>query len=243
MTALDGGAYRSIAFDQRGYSPGARPPSVGDYKIDGLVADVLAVADALGVERFDLVGHDWGAMVAWILAFESPERVRTLTAVSVPHPGSFGAVLRSGEEDQARRSSYIGVFREPGGVAEKILLGDDGSGAGLRRMFTASGMPDDAPEVDEFVAALSAPGALTAALNWYRAMPQNFGIEVGRVTVPTLFVWGDEDIAVGRTSAEGNSRWVAGPYRFEILHGVGHWIPETASKQLSGLLLDHLSLH
>jgi pimeloyl-ACP methyl ester carboxylesterase len=243
MRALADAGYRALAFDQRGYSSGARPPEISDYGIEHTVGDALAVADAQGMERFDLVGHDWGAMVAWVLAAKHPDRVRTLTAVSVPHPGSFGAVLRSGEEDQAQRSSYIGVFRQPGGVAEKILLGDDGSGDGLRRMFAMSGMPEGAPEVDQFTEVLTQPGALTAALNWYRAMDGSFGSDAGPVTMPTLFVWGNEDIAVGRTSAEGNVKWVSGEYRFEELDGVGHWIPEAASERLSSLMLSHLAAH
>lgn len=243
MSALASAGYRALAFDQRGYSRGARPAEVEEYRIDNAVADALGVADAQGMDRFDLVGHDWGAMVAWVLAAAHPERVRTLSAVSVPHPGSFGAALRSGEKDQAKRSSYIEVFRRPGGAAEKILLGDDGSGEGLRRMFTTTGMPEGSSQVDEFVAVLTEPGALTAALNWYRAMDGSFGRSVGAVSVPTLFVWGNEDVAIGRTAARGNAQWVTGEYRFEELEGVGHWVPETAAHRLNTLLLEHLAAH
>jgi pimeloyl-ACP methyl ester carboxylesterase len=232
--------YRALAFDQRGYSAGARPPEVSDYGIDRLVSDVLAVADAQGFATFDLVGHDWGAMVAWATAGLHPARIRSLTAVSVPHPGAFAAALLGGDADQAERSSYMGVFRQEG-VAEKALLGEDGSGDGLRAMFAGSGLPPDTEEVDVFVAAMRQSGALTAALNWYRAMSADAFANVGKISVPTLYVWSTEDIAVGRKAAEATADWVTGPYRFEILEGVSHWIPEAAPDDLNRLLLEHLS--
>ncbi|HEY5023864.1 MAG TPA: alpha/beta hydrolase [Acidimicrobiales bacterium] len=258
LEAVAGAGHRGLAFDQRGYSPKARPPAVDDYRIGELVADVLAVADHFGLDRFDLVGHDWGAMVAWVVAGRHPDRVRTLTAVSVPHPRAFAAAFGGGaghdagrdgvgdgggDEDQRQRSSYIEVFRAEGGVAERALLGEDGSGAGLRAMFDASGLSSDTDEVRRFVAAMLEPGALTGALNWYRATEPNSLTDVGAITVPTLYVWSDQDIALGRTAAEATVDWVAGPYRFEVLEGVSHWIPETAPQELNGLLLEHLAAH
>jgi len=240
LDAVSAEGYRTLAFDQRGYCNGARPPGVDDYRIDALVDDVLAVADAQGMGRFDLVGHDWGAMVAWVTAGRHPGRVRTLTAVSVPHPAAFAASLGGDDPDQSQRSSYIEVFRQVG-VAERALLGDDGSGDGLRAMFAASGLEADAAEVDVFVAAMLEPGALTAALNWYRAMSADAFADVGKISVPTLYVWSTEDVALGRTAAEATAAWVSGPYRFEVLPGVSHWIPEAAPAELNRLLLEHLS--
>lgn len=239
IDALAAAGMRALAFDQRGYSPGARPLGLEDYAIEELVADALAVADDQGFDRFDLVGHDWGAMVAWVLAGNHPDRVRTLTAVSVPHPRAFGAALGGGDGDQASRSSYIQVFRAEGGVAERVLLGEDSSGEGLRAMFERSGMPADRPEVEVFVAAMLEPGALTAALNWYRAMRPDLA-DIGPITMPTLYVWSTEDVALGRKAAEDTVNWVEGPYRFETLVGVSHWIPEMAPRELNGLLLEHL---
>jgi pimeloyl-ACP methyl ester carboxylesterase len=232
--------YRALAFDQRGYCSGARPPNVGDYRVDALVADVLAVADAQGMDRFDLVGHDWGAMVAWAVAGRHPDRLRSLTTVSVPHPAAFATALGGSDPDQAQRSSYIEVFRQEG-VAERALLGEDRSGDGLRAMFAASGLPSDSAEVEVFVTAMLEPGALTAALNWYRAMSAEALADVGKITVPTLYVWSTEDIALGRAAAEATAAWVSGPYRFEILTGVSHWIPEAAPEDLTRLLFSHLN--
>ena len=258
LASVAAAGYRGVAFDQRGYSPGARPHSIDDYRTDALVGDVLAVAEKLGMDRFDLVGHDWGAMVAWVLAGMHPERLYTLTAVSVPHPRAFAAALSghtstgrvgSGEnteseqaDDQRRRSSYIDVFRAEGGVAERILLGEDGSGAGLRAMFERTGLTSDNEQVTRYVDAMVEPGAMTAALNWYRATDPGLLAAVGPIAVPTLYVWSTEDAALGRTGAEGTVEWVTGPYRFEVLEGVSHWIPETAPDALTRLLLDHLAI-
>jgi pimeloyl-ACP methyl ester carboxylesterase len=246
LDAVAGAGMRGLAFDQRGYSPGARLPDVSDYAVSELVADVLAVADAQGMERFDLVGHDWGAIVAWVTAGLHPDRVRTLTAVSVPHPRAFSAAYAGsgdGADDQRQRSSYIDVFRAEGGVAERALLGEDGSGDGLRRMFDASGLPSTTDEVAEFVSVMLEPGAMTAALNWYRASDPAALAGVDAITVPTLYVWSDEDVALGRAAAEATVEWVSAPYRFEILAGISHWIPETAPDALSNLLLEHLAAH
>lgn len=238
---LASAGHRALAFDQRGYSPGARPAEVADYAVENLVHDALGVADGQGWDSFDVVGHDWGAVVAWLLAAGHPDRVRTLCAVSVPHPAAFGAALAGGDPDQTERSSYIRVFRAEGGVAEKILLGEDGSGDGLRTMFAASGLPAETGEVEVFVSAMREPGALTAALNWYRAMSSESFAAVGEITVPTLYVWSTEDVAIGRRGAEDTANWVSAPYRFEVLEGVSHWVPETAPRELSGFLLEHLA--
>jgi pimeloyl-ACP methyl ester carboxylesterase len=234
LPALAGAGYRAVAPDQRGYSPGARPDGVAQYRIEHLVADVLAMVDEMGGHRFDVVGHDWGAGVAWHLAARYPERLRTLTAVSVPHPAALSAAMRGAE--QAARSAYIGFFRQEG-MAERMMLAKDG--AGLQAMLTASGLPG--PEAEEYATAMAEEGALTAALNWYRAATVEDAAGLGPVSVPTLFVWSDKDVAIGQEAAEGCADHVEGPYRFEVLEGVSHWIPETAPDELNRLLLDHLS--
>jgi pimeloyl-ACP methyl ester carboxylesterase len=183
LDALGDAGFRAVALDQRGYSPGARPEDTASYHIDFLVSDVLELADALGMDKFDLVGHDWGGMVAWVTGARHPERLRTLTVLSTPHPTAFGSAIASSEGDQKQRSSYISVFRQEG-VAERALLGEDGSGDGLRTLFAASGLATD--DVPVFVEAMSQPGALTAALNWYRATEVDSMHDVGQVAVPTM---------------------------------------------------------
>lgn len=228
--------YRVLAPDQRGYSPGARPDRVEDYAGRELVADVLALADAAGMETFDLVGHDWGGMVGWWAAGQHPERVRSLTAVSTPHPAAFAAALAT-DADQGSRSAYLDLFRRPE-EPERLLLGEEGDGAGLRRAFDGTGI--DPEVIDDYVEVLVAPGALTAALNWYRATDLHRAPASARVAVPTLYVWSTEDIALGRRAAESTGEFVDGPYRFVVLEGVSHWIPDLAAGRLTDLLLEHL---
>lgn len=233
VAVLGDRGYRAVAPDQRGYSPGVRPELAAEYGMDSIVGDVLAIADELGWSRFDLVGHDWGAAAAWWTASEHPGRLRTLTAVSTPHPGALGNALRT-DEDQQMRSQYMRDWRSSG--TEKQMLANNGEA--LRRMFEWK-VPGS--RVDEYVRRLSEPGALTAALNWYRANRPR--AEIGKVTVPTLYVWSTEDVAFGSTAALDTENWVAGAYSFQMLEDVTHWIPEEVPEVLTALLLEHLSAH
>jgi pimeloyl-ACP methyl ester carboxylesterase len=198
---------RVIAPDLRGYSPGARQ---GPYDIRTLVGDVLALAPA---GPFDLVGHDWGAAIAWQAAIHHPDRVRTVTALSVPHPLAFTQALRT-DPDQQARSAYMARF-----VSEEDPPLDIAQGAG-----------DVAP-----------PEAIRCGLEYYRAMGDRFLDGVGPVTVPTLFVWSTEDAALGRAGAELTEQHVDAPYRFVVLEGVDHWIPEREPERLAALILEHVT--
>lgn len=221
---------RAVAFDQRGYGPRARPEALGDYAVGALVSDVTAVADALGAGHFDLVGHDWGGAVAWATAVIHPDRVRRLVSVSTPHPAALGLAIADDSSDQRLRSAYMEFFRAPG--SEDAFLKDDG--ALLRAMFEGSGYPDCDRYVAHFVAD---PDALRHGLDWYRA---NAGIptDVPPVRVPTLFVWSDGDVALGPDAARTTGDFVDAEYRFEVLGGVSHWIPETAAGPLAALTAD-----
>jgi pimeloyl-ACP methyl ester carboxylesterase len=224
---------RTYAPDQLGYSPGARPGEVDAYSTPNLTQVTADLLTALGVDRADVVGHDWGANVAWALAGWHPDRVRSLTAVSVPHPAAYTVAYRT-DPEQKERSGYLRLFWEQG-KAEEVLLADDGRR--LRRMLSGgeggSGVPAEA--IDEYVAALSAPGALTAALNWYRAMSSSDRVDP--LQVPTTYVWSDGDVAIGRTAAEACANYVTGDYRFVELPGITHWIPEQAPDQLAAAIL------
>jgi pimeloyl-ACP methyl ester carboxylesterase len=227
---------RTYAPDQLGYSPGARPAEVGAYAVPNLAQVTCDLLTSLGLPRVDVVGHDWGANVAWALAAWHADRVRSLTAVSVPHPSAFTAAWRTDPEQQ-ERSAYIRLFWQAG-KAEEVLLAE--GARRLRRMLGAeseTGVP--AESVEEYVAVLSAPGALTAALNWYRAM--NSGPPVDPVDVPTTYVWSDGDVAIGRTAADGCDAHVTGDYRFVELSGITHWIPEQAPEQLAAAILHRIA--
>lgn len=236
LATLAEAGYRAVAPDQRGYSDGARPEGAANYARDHLLADVLGMVDELGAHQFDVVGHDWGAYVAWHLASRYPERLRTLTAVSLPHPAAFVDAVVSGKGDQAVRSAYIGFFRLEG-LPEKTMLANEG--AGLRSALVSTGLPEE--EANFYVARMREPGALTGALNWYRAVCPNDAEGMAPIKTPTLFVWSDNDAAVGREAAEATAVFVEGPYRFEVLEGVSHWIPDVAPADLDRLLLEHLS--
>ena len=234
LEALGDEGYRAVAPDQRGYSYRARPEGVESYEVHHLVADVLAIADWLGGHQFHLVGHDWGAAVAWAVGGTHQERLRTLNIVSVPHPKAFASALAESQE-QRDNSSYIQLFREEG-KAEEVLGGNDF--ATLRMMLNTAGSEED---TDEYMRVLGQPGALTAALNWYRAMQAGLVGDIGPITMPTMFVWSTNDPALGRVGAEATGQHCDGPYRFEVLEGVSHWIPEQAADDLNRLLLDHLA--
>jgi pimeloyl-ACP methyl ester carboxylesterase len=245
IPAVAGIGLRAVAIDQRGYSPGVRPSEATAYRMDELVADVLAVADALRAVQFDLVGHDFGGSVAWTVAGRHPDRVRTLTVASTPHPAAFAAAykeaVRSGssegpDSEQFKRSEYMRDFRGGArGELEASWLADDA--AALRRTF--SGLSPSATEAH--LSVLREPGALVAAFDWYRGMSGRVSAATPKVSVPTLYVWSDQDAALGPVAAHATANYVTGRYRFEVLSGVGHWIPELAAVPFTELLLAHLA--
>ena len=236
LGVLAGEGVRAVAPDQRGYSPGARPLGVPAYRMGHLVADTVGLLDALGWARADLVGHDWGAGVAWQTAGREQARVRSLVAVSVPHPVAFTAALRT-DAEQREASQYMLRFREPEPAAEDWLLADDA--AGLREFFAGA---DLAPGlVEGYVDAMRVPGALTAGLNWYRGGQASDITAMGPVTCPTTYVWSSGDAALRGAPARATGSHVEGPYTFVELDGVSHWVPEEAPDALAAIVLEHLA--
>lgn len=209
----------------RGYEEGARPDDDAAYALGRVAGDVLAVADAAGAPQVDLLGHDWGAIAAWAVAGHHPGRVRSLVAVSVPHPRAYAAAV-AGDEDQQRRSAYLRLFRQSGPEhgyrAEQVLLADDA------RRLRATFDPLPADRVELHTAAVRPREVLTGALGWYRAMDRDELAAVPAVTVPTTFVWGAADVAVGEVAARACAEHVTGPYRFAPLDEVSHWVPDQA---------------
>jgi pimeloyl-ACP methyl ester carboxylesterase len=225
---------RTIAPDQRGYSPGARPAEAADYQVGEAADDAIALLDTLGLDRAHVVGHDWGAVAGWFAAARNPARITTLTAVSVPHTAAI-ADIAARDLGQRARMSYFTLFRQRG-IAETTLTALHGKV--LRRMFNGSGL--DEREVDQYVAPLLEPGALTAALNWYRGTHDRDFAALGPVTVPTTYVWSDGDPVVTRAAAERTAAYVTGPYRFAELAGISHWVPDQAPRELAALILDRV---
>ncbi len=219
----DAGLY-TIAPDQRGYSPGARPADVDAYGISECVADALALLDGLvGGRPVHLVGHDWGAVVGWRLAAEYPERLRTFTGISVPHPAALRSAMLL-DADQRERSAYMERFADVPKTVDALL---DDDAAGLRALFDGSNLPDRV--VDSYVTPMRDPAALGAALSWYAALARE-RTPTGVARVPTTFVWGTFDLAVGRTAARACGEQVAADYGFVPLEGVSHWVPDQAPR-------------
>ncbi|GGN28584.1 epoxide hydrolase [Actinoplanes campanulatus] len=223
---------RTYALDQRGYSPGARPTAVTAYRMSEVTDDAVAVLDALGIESAHVVGHDWGAQVGWQLAVHHPHRVRTLTAISVPHPRALLLALRVRPSQQARLA-YFGLFRSR--VAEKLLSARHS--LALRLMLRPIGM-----RAEQYVAAMREPGRLTAALNWYRAFTSEQVAGLGVVTVPTTYVWSDQDGVVGLTAALRTRDWVRGDYQMVAMRGISHWVPEQAPRELADAVLARIGV-
>ena len=229
---LHAAGLRTYALDQRGYSAGARPQPVSAYRLAEPTADAVAVLDALGVESAHVIGHDWGGQVGWLLAAHHPERVRTLTAVSVPHPRAIRLALRA-RPSQRARFAYMAVFRSP--LAERLLLARDG--AVLRRMMAPIG-----ERAGQYVAAMREPGRLTGGLNWYRALSGEELRGADVINVPTTYVWSDRDGVVGLTAALRTGDWVQADYQLVAMKGIGHWIPEEAPGALADVALRRIGV-
>ena len=240
VAALGDMGYRAIAPSQRGYSPGARPDArdASNYHIDRLMDDAMAIVavSGYGEARFHLVGHDWGGSIAWGLADRHHERLASLGILSRPHPNSFNRALQMSDGDQAHRSRHHKAFLEPD--AADVILADDAKW--LRERLAANGVPAGA--IEQHLSVLGNKDAMEAALAWYRARGAIRG-PLGPIRVPTLYIWGDADDTVGRVAAEGTVDFIAAPYRFEVLRGVGHFAADQVPDRVSELLLEHLEAH
>jgi pimeloyl-ACP methyl ester carboxylesterase len=239
IEALGQAGYRAVAPNQRGYAAGARPDPTDhpSYHIDHLLADARAIAAAFGdPARFHLAGHDWGGSLAWQIADQSPERLASLTMLSRPHPRAFNAALALPDGEQKRRSSHHTRFLDP--AAGPDNLADDAKW--LRTRLAANFVP--AAAIERHLSVIGNPPAMEAALAWYRARGLRHE-PVGPTQVPTLYMWGDADDTVGRAAALGTGAFIAAPYRFEILPGVGHYAADQVPDRVSTLMLEHLARH
>ena len=231
VPTLSDAGFKVIVPDLRGYGGSDKPADVEAYRMHHLVADVLAVLDEAGESRAHVVGHDWGAAAAWALAVGAPDRVDHLVALSVGHPAAF----RSAGFEQYARSWYMLLFQFRG-VAEQFLSANDW--AGFRRW---AGHPD----ADGVIADLKEDGSLTPGLNYYRANvpPESFlggPTNLPPVQAPTMGVWSANDFALTETQMVGSESHVSGPWRYERVEGVGHWMQLEAPDEVNRLLLEFL---
>lgn len=226
---LNAAGYRTLAMDRRGFAPGARPKRRRDYRLPALIEDVTALIDEVGGSAH-VVGHDWGAAVAWAVAGHRPERVRTLTAVSVPHPAAMmKAMVKS---DQLKKSYYMLLFQLPF-LPERLAKR---RGGWFEVQLLKGGMSRE--DVARFRREIVEDGALSTSIGCYRAMfitdPRMLRF---RVSAPTTMVWSTKDVALGRWGAEHSDEWVDGPFELVVLEGTSHWIPTHEPDVLADAIL------
>jgi pimeloyl-ACP methyl ester carboxylesterase len=231
VPALAEAGFQVIVPDLRGYGRSDKPPGVSDYRRELLVGDVLAVMSAAGAERAHIVGHDWGAAVAWATALTAAARIDHLVAMSVGHPAAFVTAGLA----QREKSWYMLLFQFPG-IAEQWLSAD-----GWANLHAWAGHPD----ADAVIAELETNGSLTPGLNYYRANvpPESFLRSprgVPPVQAPTMGVWSSADAFLLEPQMAGSEHHVAGPWRYERLDGPGHWMQLEAPEALNELLVEFL---
>lgn len=233
--ALAAAGYRAVAPNQRGYSAGARPAEVAQYTLPLLVDDVLGMADALGRQRFHVVGHDWGGAVAWSVALSAPARVATVSVLSTPHPDALSAALADTTSCQYQASAYFDDLSSPDATVTDLAKIE---GAGFEKL-----PPESLMHYTQNV--LSKPEVFQAALNWYRANVQNRVLGTGQpqgvTAMPTLYMWGTADVTFCREPAEDSANFSHPDYTFVPVEGAGHWLSELNADAVNAALLDRLS--
>jgi pimeloyl-ACP methyl ester carboxylesterase len=237
LSGLAAAGCRVIVPDQRGYNLSDKPKGVRSYRLDTLVRDTVELFDALGYEKVNLVGHDWGAAVAWMLAAERPERLHHLAVLNVPHPAVMRRFLFR-DFEQIRRSWYIFLFQVP-------YLPEAGMRArnwrNLTRALRGSGKKSTFTdeELDRYKEAWSEPGAATGMVNWYRAIvryqPQ-WSKEM-RVQIPTLMLWGTKDVALSQRMAQPSLEY-CDQGRLVIFPEASHWVQRDAAADVNRRLVD-----
>lgn len=232
--------YRVILPDQRGYNLSDKPKGIKAYSLDKLADDILGLMDALGYEKAHLIGHDWGAAVAWVLAIWHPERLRKLCILNTPHPEVMIRFLRRGDPEQLRRSWHIFAFQIPW-LPEVLIRAKNW--LRLERALHSSSKPHTFTDEDivEYKKAWSQPGAMTAMLNWYRA-----GRYISKllketlVRVPTMLIWGMGDTALSHRMARPSMDY-CDDGKLVFFEDATHWVQHEEAEAVNGLLIEFMS--
>jgi pimeloyl-ACP methyl ester carboxylesterase len=236
IVSLAEAGFRVIAPDQRGYNLSDKPQGVASYRMPVLVADILGLADALGCARFHLAGHDFGAMVSWNLALLVPQRLKRLVIANVPHPAVMQANLRR-HPAQMLKSWYVFFFQLPG-LPERLMAAQN-----WRQLIASLPADLSATEQDRYRAAWGQPGAITAMINWYRAVlrgPQETAPS-SKIQAPTLVLWGRRDPYLGYEMVQP-SLDLCQDGRLAMFADATHWVLRDQAKEVSRLMIEHFSM-
>ena len=237
MEKLSAEGYYCIAPDQRGFSPQARPEKVKDYVIEFLAEDVIGIADAFGIKNFQLVGHDWGSAIGWAVVAFHPDRVKSWTAMSVPHIKAFSDAIRF-DKKQKKMSQYMAFFQWRG-IPEWFLLKKDR--LNLRKTWKKSS-PE---ELQDYLDVIGNKPALKSTLGYYRAnyktLKKGQGVDdYASIETPTMMIWGKKDVAIGPVGVEATAQYMKGPYQYVELDA-GHWLMQEAFDECYAAIKNHLA--
>ena len=233
MEKLSSIGYFCLAPDMRGYSEHACPKGAKNYTIKKLSDDILHITDAVHANKFHLIAHDWGAAIGWNLVYQNAEKIISWTALSVPHSRGFKKAIEM-DKEQRKKSRYIGWFLLP--VIPEIMLRKNDFEK-FRKLWKHSS-PE---EVNHYLSVFRRKYALTAALNYYRAnFKKGNNQTVGDITTPTLFIWGEKDLAIGKVAAENNHKYMKGDYTFLAIDG-GHWLMQTNYPEIEKAIIEHIT--
>ncbi|WP_256685802.1 alpha/beta fold hydrolase [Halococcus qingdaonensis] len=247
IDSLAAAGFHVVAPDLRGYNRSEKPPGVDSYRLKRLVDDVVELVDHFEAERANVVGHDWGGVIAWEFGHRRPDRLDRLVVLNAPHPEALERELRS--PTQLARSWYALFFQLPR-VPEAILKRTDGWLGELLRTAPANSAAFDESAIERYEHAIARPGALTAAIDYYRAFGRSqlrrwFGLtdSSGRhptIEAETLVIWGEQDSALGTELLDGLDRWVPDA-RIERLPDASHWVQNDAPEPVTDLLEEFLA--
>ncbi len=243
IPALARAGFTVVAPDLRGYNESDKPEGVEAYRLGQIVEDVAGLIRALGRERALIVGHDWGGAVAYALAMRRPEMTRAIAVLNCPHPAAFTTAVFGGTNlEQMRKSWYIFFFQLPE-LPERLLAADQFR---LLKAFAyAHARPGtfSGKDLQAYIEAFSKPGALTGAINWYRAglrRPQPPERQFPSIGCPTLVIWGERDHFLGKELTRRMKRYFSGPFAIRYLPGASHWVQQEAPGRVNALLINYL---
>ena len=238
ITPLADSGYHVVVPDMRGYNTSDKPQEVSAYTIDILTADVIALADAFGADRFDLVAHDWGAVIGWWVAAKHPDRLKRVVLMDGPHPDVWGKQAMK-HPTQALKSTYVAFFQLPW-VPEATLGSFDN--AGLKAMIRGSAKPDtfEPGALEHYSEAWSHPGSVTAMLNYYRALRERpKESEPARLSPPTLILWAADDVFLEKHVAEAGLA-LCDDGKLEMVEGASHWLHIEQPERINARVLEWL---